>query len=245
MSLPQATRPTDGAPTRSTRQLLDELDALMDQMLALPVVEDPVPPPKPEPKPAPRPSVPALTATLTMIEDIAPEPVTISTPSPRTLDEIPIYRTGVSYAPTLVPTVDEDDDVIDVTPDALIPEESVPLSPSPASNPGGERRVEGGQFPSRNLKLSQGSALSPPAPVLRSTGGEGRLFRPLASSTASWWYRSAVVWDRQFRRLTRSFGILGVALRSWPGRMFVGFMGLGMLATALGWIAKDLIQWPR
>ncbi len=55
MSLSPATRPTESANPRSTRQLLDELDALMDKMLALPVEDEPPP------------NEPAA-ATLTMIE---------------------------------------------------------------------------------------------------------------------------------------------------------------------------------
>jgi hypothetical protein len=70
MSHPHALRPKEGASPRSTRQLLDELDALMDQMLALPVEEGP---------PDKSPPAPALTATLTMIE---PEATTESPPAP-------------------------------------------------------------------------------------------------------------------------------------------------------------------
>jgi uncharacterized radical SAM protein YgiQ len=60
------------------------------------------------------------------------------------------------------------------------------LAPSPPGTPGGEGRGEGGgggggpppRNPSRNLEVPQGSATaSPPAPLPRSTGGEGRSSR--------------------------------------------------------------------
>jgi outer membrane biosynthesis protein TonB len=88
MSLPHATRPKDGASSpRSTRQLLDELDALMDQMLALPVEEEPPPP------------APAVAATLTIIE---PEPEAPAPQPPAKAETIPIKRTGVP-APPIAP----------------------------------------------------------------------------------------------------------------------------------------------
>ena len=66
-------RPAD-APN-ATRQMLDELDALMERMLALPVNElDPAPTPAAQAPQAPE--RPAMAATLTMLDappEAAPE----------------------------------------------------------------------------------------------------------------------------------------------------------------------------
>jgi hypothetical protein len=56
-----ATPPSDNVPARSTREILSELDSLMQRMLSLPVDESP----PPEPTPAP------LGVTLTLVESEA------------------------------------------------------------------------------------------------------------------------------------------------------------------------------
>ncbi|MEI7684780.1 MAG: hypothetical protein WCL32_07110 [Planctomycetota bacterium] len=196
MSVPHATRPKDGASLRSTRQLLDELDVLMDQMLAIPVVDDPEPPPR----------TPALAATLTLIEpdDIAePEVVTAlpAEPAPLPIREIPITRL---HLPVETPPAEdpEIDSAIEVSPEALLPETPV-------------------------------VTLAPREP------------RPLPPSPASWSFRSAIVWDRGFRRMTRRLWLPGRLMRSLFGRTALGLLGLSFLVAAAGWLLKDWTQWPR
>src|SRR4051812_33146582 len=76
MSLPHAIRPKEGVSPRSTRQLLDELDTLMDQMLALPVEEEPADAPPPL-------ASAALAATLTIIEpDLEKTPFAVTNATP-------------------------------------------------------------------------------------------------------------------------------------------------------------------
>jgi pyruvate dehydrogenase E2 component (dihydrolipoamide acetyltransferase) len=61
------------------------------------------------------------------------------------------------------------------------------LAPSLPGTPGGEGRGEGGRNPSRNLDFLAGAGPSPPPPLPRCTGGEGRLIpaaRPASSPRA-------------------------------------------------------------
>lgn len=203
MSLPNATRTTDGAPLRSTRQLLDELDALMDQMLALPVVDDLHEPAAPKPA-----VVPALSATLTLIDDVPPATVEIVSQTVRA--EIPIKRIGLPRPARKTPeppppAVEAVETVVEVPPEALLVDDVLLAVPT----------------------------FSRPAP------------RPLPPSNASWWYRTSLGWERAYRRITRWFGPLGWLMRTFLGRMTLGLAGLASLVIALGWLAKDLLQWPR
>src|SRR5437764_654753 len=105
MSLPHATRPKEGASPRSTRQLLDELDALMNQMLALPV----------EDEPAKDPPAPALAATLTIIDPDDDLKIAPPATAPDLGTEIPIYRFGQSARPAR-------NDVFEVRAEQILPE---------------------------------------------------------------------------------------------------------------------------
>lgn len=70
MSAPQSL--DERASQRSTRQLLDELDALMERMLTLPVDEEPTLPAIPEPPAPPEPPpTPPIAVTLTLVEPLA------------------------------------------------------------------------------------------------------------------------------------------------------------------------------
>jgi hypothetical protein len=88
MSSKRPPRSEEPSPLRSTKQMLDELDALMERMLALPVSElDELPP---VPRDAPK--TPTLSATLTVLEPTSDstEPAQVadildaSSPSPST-----------------------------------------------------------------------------------------------------------------------------------------------------------------
>jgi len=166
----------------------------MDQMLALPVSEDPA-------EPTPQPVRPPIAATLTLIQDMP----TLSAPLHT---EIPIKRLGSPPPQAFVPPDLEeefDDDVIAVTAESLLP-------------------VEKPKTPPRLI-----------APVKR----------PLPPSPTSWWFRSAVIWERGFRRLSRRFGPTGWLMRTIVGRTALGLAGLALVIAAAAWLAKDWTQWPR
>jgi hypothetical protein len=79
----------DGSLAQTTRKMLDELDDLMERMLALPISE------LEEPRPAPDATrTPALAASLTLLEPTRPEPVRtpVVVPAPITMDVTPPSR---------------------------------------------------------------------------------------------------------------------------------------------------------
>ena len=76
-------KPTDNSAFQSTKQVLDELDALMERMLSLPVKDG-------EESPAAKPPLnhPTVAASLTVMEpEPLPTPVQVQPPAP-----IPIHR---------------------------------------------------------------------------------------------------------------------------------------------------------
>jgi hypothetical protein len=214
MALPQLTLPLESATPRSTRQILDELDALMDQMLALPVVEDPK-----------APASPAISATLTFLE---PEPIAVA-PTPIPV-EIPIRR--VEWTPP--PAVIDDALEVDLEPldaefdpiDVEIVSEADVVAP-PAKGP----------MPQPMFWKTSPTSDFTPAP--RPTSG------PLPPSQAPWFLRTAILWDRGFRRLTRGFGFLGWLARSSFGRGVLGLAGFALWLVAIAWLVRDSLQWPR
>jgi hypothetical protein len=72
--------PSDNVPARSTREILSELDSLMQRMLSLPVDDSP----PPEPAPAPR------GVTLTLVDSEATAPAVVAAPFvSATLETVP------------------------------------------------------------------------------------------------------------------------------------------------------------
>lgn len=235
MSQSSAARSKDSNP-RSTRQLLDELDDLMNQMLSLPVEDEPA---KAKPAPAftapaftapaapalaapatPALAAPAVAATLTMIEP--EEPANSPLPFP------PIFR-GESVSrnddvpPPKTPRTERKRkrNVADQIP---ITRATPPVNEPEAVNVSDEMLVE--------------EPRPPFAPFRRES-------RPVPPSSASWLTRTLVVWDRGFRRATRRLGPLGWLMRTTFGRMLLGLCGLACWIVALAWLVKDWMQWTR
>ena len=216
MSLPPATRPTEGALPRSTRQLLDELDALMDKMLALPVDDEP---PQSEPADAP----PTVAATLTMIEpDEAKIP--IKRVGPRQAREVKLKTARSETDEVDTPAQPWNAGHFDIAPD------SAALFVAPVAE---------------EPKPRETAVLDRPSPFVPETSTSFRRepSRPLPKSSASWTIGTLVVWDRGFRRLTRRLGPIGWLLRSGAGRILLGLAGLAFWIVALVWLVRDWMQW--
>ncbi len=257
MSLQSATRPTEGANPRSTRQLLDELDALMDQMLALPVEDEP--------------TTPTVAATLTMIE---PVPLAARPPvrEPESPDRGPVKLSASTGGQAARGTV--------VEPEAMVPIKRNGKRPPRGSKPSNTPRHDPPQAemppPNWTVGLFEVTPVSadmlvdpveeiapepaaevipnPPEPIGATSPAPNamppasafhRESRPMPKSTASWMFRTLVVWDRGFRRWTRRLGPLGWLMRTGAGRVLLGFVGLALWAVALGWLVRDWMQWPR
>lgn len=248
MSAPLSTRTADGqapspsaTPPRSTRQILDELDALMAKMLTIPVVEtnddnassievaqppSPVAVPISEQKPQSK-SPPPVAATLTMIDATASE--SSDTETPWTAGLFEIRRAGVeptvSVGPQPIPEPTTEVDVIEVG-DAEVLEPELEPEPEPE--------------PVVVTKPSHPAMVPVHVAARRNLGGS----RPMPASTASWSQRFLVVWDRGFRRRTRALGPVGWVLRSWPGRWLIGLASIALWGAAIGWLGRDLwVYW--
>jgi hypothetical protein len=217
------------ASARSTRQLLGELDALMDQMLSLPVEEGarnvtaPPPPttrsdpPRPIPPPHQPPMHP-LAVTMTL------------------LDEAPAAEAAPSNSSIVVePNIDEPI----ATPTVELPPRHEPpvvaesfwvqeadLVPDP---PKGPLAVRG-----RNALV--------PIPKRRAEIEVGPI-APLPTRTIHRSYAWALRLNRMLARRTYGLGFVGRFVRSDVGRTILGVVGILMVLIAAGWLAKDLLRW--
>jgi hypothetical protein len=208
------------ASARSTRHLLGELDALMDQMLSLPVEEGarnvtaPPPPtrsdpPRPIPPPHQTPMHP-LAVTMTLLEQV---PATEAAPN---LDE-PIATPSVE-----LPEAHES---------ALVVDESfwvqeADLVPDPPGRPvSGRGRNALVPIPKRRPPIEVGPIAPLPARSIPRT------------------YAWALRLNKTLARRTYGLGFVGQFVRSDVGRAILGVAGILMLLIAIGWLAKDLLRW--
>lgn len=102
-----ASSPTKDAPLQTTRQLLDELDALMERMLALPIEDQDTD----LSQPAPAASAPTVAATLTMVNP-PPEPA----PAPERLRLLPPPASAPSFAMEIASRIASPEPVEDEAP---------------------------------------------------------------------------------------------------------------------------------
>jgi hypothetical protein len=216
------------ASARSTRQLLGELDALMDQMLSLPVEEgarDVTAPPPPTRSDSPRPIPPPhqtplhpLAVTMTLLNEAsadasdASSSLVVSAPN---VDE-----------PIATPSVESPDRTeLAVVPDSFWVGEA-DLVPDPPKRPLAGR--------GRNA-LAPISKRRPPLEV-------GPI-APLPARSIPRSYAWALRLNRTLARRTYGLGFVGQFLRSDVGRTILGVVGILMLLIAAGWLAKDLLRW--
>jgi hypothetical protein len=200
----------------STRQLLDELDALMQRMLALPVnqLEDDLPPDgegvlavaaPPDETPAvipppPAPALPPVAGPSGPRRVVAHSPVPL--PAPHQAERAPLPEKRQSEPPPTGP---------------LPP----PGAPAPAAAQTA-RPIPPAQF-----------AL--PAPTTPPPPG-GRI------QVRSWVWRPLLWSNRTFDRATSLLGSPGRWLRSARGRAVLGWLGLGLWSFALALLILRLIR---
>ena len=202
---------------QSTKQMLDELDALMEQMLALPVSEPDTVAPFPK-------SVvkgPTLAATLTMLEPAPPsKPVLVA----------PIAQGKLAGAtvPVKAPPANlqgwRDHPILN-PPHFTQPEQETPTAPEAIEQP----------EPLTNAVLPP-SALSRIEPLLAELPD---LSTPIVTS---WLYLPLVWLNELFDAVTSIFWGTGW-LRIAGGRMFLGFSGIALCLIAIGWALIDWKGW--
>ncbi len=208
-------QPKDSA-LENTRQMLDELDALMERMLALPVND------LEEPAPAPCQVVrmPTMSATLTVLD--APDVEATAPPSP------PAQPAPARTKPFVEKTPNYTAEVEPVPPTQEWPASKQQAMPIPE---------EGIPPPITNLSLTFLTSPMPvPVPQVRPIKVHRRSLGSLCLLPFLWF-------NRGFDHCTLLLGLPGRWLRGPAGRNVLGLGGLFLLALALGWLVKDWIGW--
>jgi hypothetical protein len=223
---------TNAAP-QLTRQQLDDLDALLQRMLQLPVkdLEEPIP------SSGPKPRFKANQA----LEDAQSAPLS---PSHSSLSET------LEYSPNL--SSDEPrGNMLVPPPGNLILTDPLPslLKPSPSSAPGPEDTGEDkardtGQWfesPEKEQKAGKGEIVSP----AWATRTHGRFQTSVSSRPpeVGLWLRPLVWGNRLFDSFTLGLGAPGRWLRRPGGRSLLGWTGLILLAGAITLVVLGRIGW--
>jgi hypothetical protein len=202
----------------STRQLLDELDALMQRMLELPVnqlEDDPAPP---------------MNTVLVSPSALGPPAAPAESPGPAELPSPPESaaapaRQVITHAPTVYPGLRRHRDE---APAEKQPEPAARALPAPVG-----ATTSTTARPTTSTPLLQGG--DPRAAVQASV-----VCAPPAAPELSWrqraagWVMPGLLWgNRAFDRLTGWLGNPGRWLRSPAGRATLGWVGLGLWTVAL------------
>jgi hypothetical protein len=211
-------KPRPSESPNATRQMLDELDALMERMLSLPVNDLDQPAPV-----LPRPiDLPPLGAKLTVVE---PAPATtLSSPwpakSPRESGKVDSGKVlvGRLTAPSYTASIE----------DNATSSSSENLSPA----------LEGGTEQASDLSPEQ----VPPPIVRRDAAMVSRPFQRRRSLSNR--LLQPLLWiNRGYDRCTRVLGPPGRWLRSAQGRTVLGYLGLTLLGVAIAWGLRDWLGW--
>ena len=208
--------PNDGS-LQTTKQMLDELDALMERMLSLPVNDGEGAAPM-----APATEAPIVSAKLTLLAPPAapapaPAPVPASeTPAPMQSDE-----EAASKGPPLNPP-----HFTRSAPPARKPRR-LPEPHLAAPLPDPEPLTNDYTLPSALPKLE---------PLLAD------LSEPTPATTTPWGY-VPLLWINQRFDSISTWLPGGAWLRSQGGRMFLGMSGVAMTLAAAGWVLKDWLGW--
>lgn len=224
----------------NTRQMLDELDALMERMLALPVADLDMPADESAPRTGaphiPVVRMPTVSATLTVLDaptdqkshDAEPAPE-IASPSPNAelgaFSEMPTYQ--VSYTTLIADdaTDERSDAPAREMPGVAVEKEIRPFLPPPEPIP--EHAI-----PPSILSLPLPESVPPIQSVKLSRFRLGNLgLLPLVLVNAG------------FDRGTQLLGWPGRFLRSRAAKNLLGVTGLVLLAWASLWLLKDWLGW--
>lgn len=208
----------------NTRQMLDELDVLMEKMLALPVnqIEGNIE----------TPSQPAA---------VTPPPAARNLPEPRAqAGSRPATRTESGNAQILVGSLSilhgpTTHDAIPSPKSSTRDARAVAVAAAPLHEDAEHGAHGGSETASEHL---------PPLSSLTSAVGEAGV--PLArrfSLRLSLRFRPLLWLNQSFDVLTQRLGLPGSWLRHANGRAFLGVLGLSLLAAALTWWLKETLGW--
>jgi hypothetical protein len=217
------------ASLQSTKQMLDELDALMDKMLTLPVsdLDDAAAFPPPIVK------EPTLSATLTILEPPSDPAPTPTAPHGKKAARMPSYQTLELAAPQ--PKME--------TPAA--PEQPLPSPFNPphfalpaeeASEPEPLEFETPEPEPLTN-EVVPVSVLPKLEPLMK------EIADPPTSLQTQLLYQPLMWVNQGFDRSTLVLGGAGRWMRSEGGRMLLGFSGIALMLAAVVWLLKDWLGW--
>jgi hypothetical protein len=214
-----STGPSRGGQTSSlgaTRQLLDELDALMEKMLALPVSEA-------DDADVAREStrLPKVSATLTVLPDSS----SLTNSSPRHDDPAPLPSPHADFTPDGRAANDKSAKV------ALL-RESAAKSALNDAGPVAEEAAHA-DMPAEAIPPSLLQVQTPEIQVLPSHG------RKLGTLVAQ-----PLIWTNAiFDLCTHFLGPVGRWLRTGQGRNVLGLIGIAFLVLAVAWLVRDWMSW--
>jgi len=213
--------------------MLDELDSLMERMLALPVgdAEELPPLPRDVRKPA------TVTATLTVEEPAVGQSLPEKVPQ----DE------PMADEPKLFPERAEKEK----KPSVPLWEDPAPPTPTPEPPPVTVRERFDRSEPLHEPHFKQETfeeelpppmAITRPIQIVTSPADDG-MRAPIGAGSVYLW---PLVWvNRSFDQCTTLLGPLGRRLRGSRGRTLLGIVGIVCLGVAGAWVALEQIGWPR
>jgi hypothetical protein len=219
MSTVQSPPGKDPGTLQSTRQMLDDLDALMNRMLAIPVndLDDAATPPRELV------SVSPMSATLTVLEPSAGEEQ-----SSPIVEPSPVREIAPNYLTTMKPASDETKPLPKLVDPSLIM-----TLPS--------KRDDSFASPIPEEVIPQ-SILELPAPNIEEDLLIAPVFRP-RRSLAGLLLLPLVGFNRVFDSIAYFLGKPGQWLSGPRGRNILGWTGLLMMAAAGLWVVKDWLGW--
>jgi hypothetical protein len=233
----------DPPPLHATRQMLDELDALMERMLALPIDDAEEPAPAPPAPATPPPHSRPLSASLTLLQVPVDEPApSFNEPEPNSANA-GLDQAHAGTNPSHLPTLGTPG-TFAAAESAAWPEipqfASLRLAPSPASEPYSALPELPPAPAIMPEPLSDRVVPPPPVPDLDALFAEV----PAPPESLASWFILPVLWgNRVFDQSTMLLGESGHWLRGPAARNTLGTAGLILFGAALLWLARDWLGW--
>jgi hypothetical protein len=240
--------PTSSAELSSTRQMLDELDALMERMLSLPVEDEPLPEERPTAPPvAALPPAATVSASLTIIPtETPPREAPVHGATTR---ETQIYQTRVAF-----PDAPEDSrpgSYFDL-PESPLRDEALadleaklPTLEETTLSWLEEREAAAQSDASRPTRTAaKGDSALPTIGDVEVSRVEPIVVPSARRMRGFWLWLILRAINGAFDLATYLLGPIGVWLRSPRGRNLLGAAGILMVLGAVGWLAVLWMGWP-
>ena len=231
-------KPSD-VPLQSTKQMLDELDALMEKMLSLPVND-------PE-------NVPTLPMTPVIIPEASPTAMTESAPGDSAaLSTAPVRPAKKKSKLAELLTELKSKPQVDafVEPDPLPPPAPISLpmpTPSPAhattNPPHLPPRVFETEMPALIVPEKLTNTVIPPTLLSKLEPILAEIPEARPPLMMRWFFGPLEVINHLYDGVLSPAGGAGEMLRASRGRTMLGLCGVVLLLASAGWLLRDLLGW--